>query len=209
MKKFFSILCAFAIVLSANAAPVSKKDFADKKVVKKEIRAFDGVKKAPAKAAAFKSMKATAKVTFKDNKKAAKDLKAVSVAKAPKAKKETIDLTFTSADADVSWQDNCADAGWWQIQAETDEWYVSLSNAASDEAAGEYAWEDLDPEYCCVYDIVNESGYIYFVDGSCTVAVAEDGRVNVSGSFADEAGNIYNIDITYEKPEAPVYPEGG
>ena len=209
MKKFFSLFCALSVVLSVIAAPVSKKDFADKKVVKKEIRAFDGVKKAPAKAAAFKSMKATTKVTFKDNKKAAKDLKAVSVAKAPKAKKETIDLTFTSADAEVDWKDQCATEGWWQIEAESDDWYISLSNAASDEAAGEYAWEDLDPNYCCVYDIVNGSDFIYFVEGSCTVAVAEDGSVNVSGSFADEAGNIYNIDITYEKPEAPAYPEGG
>jgi hypothetical protein len=196
-------------VLSVIAAPVSKKDFADKKVVKKEIRAFDGVKKAPAKAAAFKSMKATTKVTFKDNKKAAKDLKAVSVAKAPKAKKETIDLTFTSADAVVDWNDQCATEGWWQIEAESDDWYISLSNMGSEEAAGEYAWEDLDPDYCCVYDIVNGSDFIYFVEGSCTVAVAEDGSVNVSGSFTDEAGNIYNIDITYEEPEAPVYPEGG
>lgn len=209
MKKFFSIFCALAIVLSVTAAPVSKKDFADKKVVKKEIRAFDGVKKAPAKAAAFKSMKATTKVTFKDNKKAAKDLKAVSVAKAPKAKKETIDLTFTSADAVVDWNDQCATEGWWQIEAESDDWYISLSNMGSEEAAGEYAWEDLDPDYCCVYDIVNGSDFIYFVNGSCTVAVAEDGSVNVSGSFTDEAGNIYNVDITYEEPEAPVYPEGG
>lgn len=209
MKKFFSIFCALALVLSVTAAPVSKKDFADKKVVKKEIRAFDGVKKAPAKAAAFKSMKATTKVTFKDNKKAAKDLKAVSVAKAPKAKKETIDLTFTSADAAIDWQDNCATDGWWQIESESDDWYISLSNLSSDEAAGEYAWEDLDASYCCVYDIANGSDFIYFVDGSCTVAVAEDGSVNVSGSFTDEAGNIYNIDLTYEEPEAPVYPEGG
>lgn len=209
MKKFFSLFCALSVVLSVIAAPVSKKDFADKKVVKKEIRAFDGVKKAPAKAAAFKSMKATTKVTFKDNKKAAKDLKAVSVAKAPKAKKETIDLTFTSADAAIDWTDQCASQGWWQIEAQSDLWYVSLSNMGSDEAAGEYAWEDLDPEFCCVYDIANGSDFIYFVEGSCTVAVAEDGSVNVSGSFTDEAGNIYNIDITYEEPEAPVYPEGG
>ena len=205
MKKFFSILCALAIVLGVNAAPVSKKDFADKKVVKKELRAFDGVKKAPAKAAAFKSMKATTKVTFKDNKKAAKDLKAVSVAKAPKAKKETIDLTFTSADSEIEWEDYCATQGWWQIQAESDEWYVSLSNAGSDVAAGTYAWENLDPEYCCVYDIVNESGFIYFTDGSCTVTVSEE-AVLVAGTFAGEDGNTYNISIAW----APVvYPEGG
>ena len=210
MKKFFSIFCALAIVLSVTAAPVSKKDFADKKVVKKEIRAFDGVKKAPAKAAAFKSMKVTTKVTFKDNKKVAKDLKAVSVAKAPKAKKETIDLTFTSADAEVDWNDQCADAGWWQIQAETDEYYVTLSNLAAEEAAGEYAWEDLDPDYCAIW-YEGASDLLAFTDGSCTVAVDETDRlkVTVEGSFVCEDGNIYNIVITYEEPEAPVYPEGG
>lgn len=200
MKKFFSIFCALAIVLSVTAAPVSKKDFADKKVVKKEIRAFDGVKKAPAKAAAFKSMKATTKVTFKDNKKAAKDLKAVSVAKAPKAKKETIDLTFTSADAEVDWNDQCADAGWWQIQAETDEYYVTLSNLSAEEAAGEYAWEDLDPDYCAIW-YEGASDLLAFTDGSCTVAVDEtDGlKVTVEGSFVCEDGNTYNLHIEFAK----------
>ena len=200
MKKFFSLFCALSVVLSVIAAPVSKKDFADKKVVKKEIRAFDGVKKAPAKAAAFKSMKATTKVTFKDNKKAAKDLKAVSVAKAPKAKKETIDLTFTSADAEVDWNDQCADAGWWQIEAETDEYYVTLSNFYAEEAAGEYAWEDLDPDYCGIwYD--GAEGVLAFTDGSCTVAVDEtDGlNVTVEGSFVCEDGNTYNLHIEFAK----------
>lgn len=214
MKKFFSILCAIAIVFSANATSISKKDVIAKNVVKKELRVKNAAVKAPAKAAHFKTLKsvsvkkvATVKELNAPKHELANAPKAV--AKAPQAKKATVDLTFTSADAEIDWYDYCATEGWWQIEAETDEWYVSLSNVASDEAAGEYAWEDLDPEYCCVYDIANESGFIYFVGGSCTVAVAEDGSVNVSGSFADEAGNIYNIDLTYEEPEAPVYPEGG
>lgn len=215
MKKFFSILCALAIVLGVNAASVSKKDFADKKVAKKELHVKNAAVKAPAKAAHFKTLKSVSvkKVASAKELNAPKHTLAgvdakKSFAKAPQAKKATVDLTFTSADAKIDWLDNCAVAGWWQMEAESDEWYVSLSNASSDVAAGSYAWDDLDPDYCCVYDIVNESGFIYFTDGSCTVTVSDDAVV-VAGSFTAEDGNTYNIDITYEAPEAPVYPEGG
>ena len=63
MKKFFSIFCALAIVLSVTAAPVSKKDFADKKDAKKELRQHKAeVKKAPARMAEFKSFEKKAAV---------------------------------------------------------------------------------------------------------------------------------------------------
>jgi len=202
MKKFFSIFCALAIVLSVTAAPVSKKDFADKKDAKKELRQHKAeVKKAPARMAEFKSFEKKAVKGF-EKKAAIKEFKAANraVAKAPQAKKEAINLSFTSADADVSWEDHCADAGWWQIQAETDEYYVTLSNLSAEEAAGEYAWEDLDPDYCAIW-YEGASDLLAFTDGSCTVAVDEtDGlKVTVEGSFVCVDGNTYNLHIEFAK----------
>lgn len=202
MKKFFSIFCALALVLSVTAAPVSKKDFADKKDAKKELRQHKAeVKKAPARMAEFKSFEKKAVKGF-EKKAAIKEFKAANsaVAKAPQAKKETIDLTFTSADADVDWNDHCADAGWWQIEAETAEYYVTLSNLSAEEAAGDYAWEDLDPDYCGIW-YEGASDILAFTDGSCTVAVDEtDGlKVTVEGSFVCEDGNTYNLHIEFAK----------
>ena len=215
MKKITSILCALAIVLSASAAPVSKKDVLAKKVAKKEIRFQKAAKKAPAKAAEFKSFDQKSKVSsaaltprFAERKAAVKGVKVLKadVAKVQKAKKETINLTFSiAAGDDVEWEDYVTSDGWWQIQAENDEAYVSISNSVTDEAAGTYAWEDLDPDYCGFWldgmeDVEN------FVDGSCTVTVDEtDGlKVVVAGQFTDADGNTYNVSIEYE--EVPILP---
>ena len=82
MKKFFSLLCAFAIVLGASAAPqMSKKDF-DEKVANKEIRVKSS----------FKNMDAVAKRAA-----GAKTLS--TVARAPQAKK---DLSFTIAVTNIT-----------------------------------------------------------------------------------------------------------
>ena len=215
MKKFTSILCALAIVLSASAAPVSKKDVLAKKEAKKEIRFQKAAQKAPAKAAEFKSFDQKTKVSsaaltprFAEHKAAVKGVKVLKadVAKVQKAKEETINFTFSIAAGDeVEWDDYVTSEGWWQIQAENDEAYVTISNWQTDEVAGTYAWEDLDPDYCGFWldgmeDLEN------FVDGSCTVTVDEtDGlKVVVAGEFTDADGNTYNVSIEYE--EVPIQP---
>ena len=214
MKKFFSILCAFAIVFSANAAQLSKKDILAGNAAKKEIRSQHV---SNAKVSTFKSFTTTTATVAKVAPQTKHGIEGKAVAgvekkvvknlptNALKAKKAAIDLSFTSADADVSWDDHCADAGWWQIQAETDEYYVTLSNLSSNEAAGEYAWEDLDPAYCGIWYEEAGDNILAFTDGSCTVTVSEE-AVLVVGTFTAEDGNTYNISITYE---ATVYPEGG
>ena len=209
MKKFFSILCAIAIVFGANAAQLSKKDILAGNAAKKEIRSQHV---SNAKVSTFKSFTTTTATVAKVAPQTKHGIEGKAVAgvekkvvknlptNALKAKKAAIDLSFTSEDADVDWEDHCADAGWWQIQAETDEYYVSVSNVSADEAAGEYAWEDLDPEYCGIW--YEEAGDILaFTDGSCTVAVDEtDGlKVTVDGTFVCEDGNTYNLHIVYEK----------
>jgi hypothetical protein len=214
MKKFFSILCALAIVFSANAAQLSKKDILAGNAAKKEIRSQHV---SNAKVSTFKSFTTTTATVAKVAPQTKHGIEGKAVAgvekkvvknlptNALKAKKAAIDLSFTSADADIEWQDHCADAGWWQIQAETDEYYVTLSNLSSNEAAGEYAWEDLDPAYCGIWYEEAGDNILAFTDGSCTVTVSEE-AVLVVGTFTAEDGNTYNISITYE---ATVYPEGG
>ena len=209
MKKFFSILCAFAIVFSANAAQLSKKDILVGNAAKKEIRSQHV---SNAKVSTFKSFTTTTATVAKVAPQTKHGIEGKAVAgvekkvvknlptNALKAKKAAIDLSFTSADADVSWDDYCASQGWWQIQAETDEYYVTLSNLSTEEAAGEYAWEDLDPDYCGIW-YEEAGGILAFTDGSCTVAVDEtDGlKVTVEGSFVCEDGNTYNLHIEFAK----------
>lgn len=210
MKKFFSILCAFAIVFSANAAQLSKKDILAGNAAKKEIRSQHV---SNAKVSTFKSFTTTTATVAKVAPQTKHGIEGKAVAgvekkvvknlptNALKAKKEAINLSFTSADADVEWQDHCADAGWWQIQAETDEYYVTLSNMGSEEAAGTYAWADLDPDYCGIWYEEAGEEILPFTDGSCTVAVDEtDGlKVTVEGSFVCEDGNTYNLHIEFAK----------
>jgi len=212
MKKFFSILCAITIVFSANAAQVSKKDVLAGNVAKKEIHSKHATTHV-AKSATFKSFEAkapVAKLAPKTHLTAGKTvvgvekkaLKTVAF-KAPQAKKEAIDLTFSSAAGDdVDWSDNCADAGWWQIEAENDEAYVSISNLDREIAAGEYAWEDLDPDFCGFW-VDGMEAVESFADGHCTVTVddADLLKVTVIGEFKDAEGFTYNVNVVYEEEE--------
>ena len=118
---------------------------------------------------------------------------------------KTHHISLSSETADVTWDDNCASEGWWQIQAETSDpsIYFSISNTNREVAAGEYAWEDLDYNFTCVF--VNGL-WVYFTDGYCTVSIDEtDGlRVLVAGSFIGEDGDTYNVNIEYVRD--PVEP---
>ena len=145
MKKFFSILCAIAMVFSANAAEQAKKDM--------------------------------------------------------------VNLTFSTAVGDeVEWYDYTAITGLWQIEADGDEAYIIIGNATeSEQAAGSYAWSDLDPEYCGVYLYALDSA-VQFTAGSCIITVEETTdtlKVVVAGAFTGDNGNIYNVSITYMEAPLP------
>ena len=193
MKKFFSILCAFAVVFSASAA-----SRLDKKVAYNE-KSFEVNVKRGAKPAKTVRANADFKSFNPTTKSAVKTLNTVA-----RAKKEAIHLSFSSFDDAVQVKDVCATQGWWQVIAQNDSLAVSLSNNNREEAAGEYAWEDLDPDYCFIQSL--ETGAkIYFTDGGCSVTSA-DGDYSFMGLFQGEDGNTYNITILYV---APVMPQGG
>ena len=195
MKKFFSLFCAMAIVLTVGAVSFEGLKVPAGKV-KKELR-YEKV--------ALKDAKATLNASKNVVKKAEK---ARVATKAPLAKKEAFSYDLSAENAEIEWADHCATGGWWQIQAENSEVYFSISNLSRETAEGTYSWADLDPEYCG-YWVSGMEAAVNFVDGSCTVAIDEsDGyQVVVSGSFTAENGDIFNVNITYyEAPAAPILP---
>ncbi len=202
MKKIFSLFCALSVVLSVIAAPMSKKDVLTQKNVKKELRTQHVAPKASApKAVNFKSLdKQVVKVA--DVKKAstvAGPKAAAPKIAAPKAKKAAIDVTFLD---DIDWEDYSAELGWWQIQAEDDDYYATLSNAdGREDAAGSYTWDQMDPEYCGIwYEGCDD--VLPFTAGSCTVSI-NGSDVTVEGTFECEDGNTYHLTFVYSAPELP------
>lgn len=139
---------------------------------------------------------------------------ATKVAKAPKAKQEVVTVSFTEG---VSWSDNVASGGWWQIYA-SDETYAqfSISNVSTTAAAGTYAWADLDHDWTYYTLLADEFGSDgkrpkhYFTDGSCTITIDEtDGyKVTCAGTFTEEGGNTFNVTMVFIQPTVVVLPEG-
>ena len=113
---------------------------------------------------------------------------------------DTIVITMGGeAGGTVLWTDAVAEEGWWQIQAENDDYYVSLSNVSTTEVPGVYTVADLDPDYSMIY--VGETE-ITLVSGSVTIAVAADGTITAIGEFVGSDGNIYKLNLTYVEPKA-------
>ena len=131
----------------------------------------------------------------------AKNAVFVAVKKAAVVPGEEINVTISSLTTPgaVIWTDYVAEEGWWQIQAENDDYYVSLSNISTTEVPGVYTVDDLDPDYSMIY--VGETE-ITLVSGSVTIAVAADGTVTAIGEFVGSDGNTYKLNLTYVEPKA-------
>lgn len=89
--------------------------------------------------------------------------------------------------------------GWWQIQAQNDDYYVTLSPISTDHIAGTYDVAELDASYSLVYDNATSTS-IAFASGSVTVTENADKSIDFVGKFVGEDGNTYNIDIHYADP---------
>ena len=141
-----------------------------------------------------------------NNKPQAKNAVFVAVKKAPVEPGDTIDITISSITTPgaVIWTDYVAEEGWWQIQAQNDNYYVTLSNGNTiTAAAGTYTVADLDADYSFI-EIMTETDTtdVAFADGSVTVAIDEAGVVTVVGALLAEDGNTYNFNLTYVEPKA-------
>ena len=118
---------------------------------------------------------------------------------------DTIDVTVSSITTPgaLVWTDAVASAGWWQIMGETEDYEFSLSNVSTTETAGVYTIDDLDPDYSYITVMTaTDTTDVTFVDGSVTVAVANDGTVTIVGDLVGDDGNVYHFDLTYADPKA-------
>lgn len=215
MKKFFSLLCAFAIALSVSAAPASISKQVQKAKADRAFVENNKPEKKVQKAAAKKTIhfnkvgKSITALNGKDIKKAAPARPHViksnkQIARAPQGKKEDISILFNNENADLEFDDYVEEAGWWQIQAENDDYYLTLSNVETDDVEGVYGIDDLALEYSFMYDYAADD-YVDFTDGSITVTVdSESGAVTFAGSLEGSDDNTYNIIIVYE--ELPIEP---
>ena len=100
---------------------------------------------------------------------------------------------------DVTYQDNVADEGWWQIVAQNDDYYITLSNSNTvNQAAGTYSAEDLLKEYSFLIS-GNDTTAIYFVAGSITLTEAADGSVTIAGQLKGDNNITYDILLVYDE----------
>ena len=114
----------------------------------------------------------------------------------------TIDVVATSTDDYVRWTDAVASQGWWQIYGDNGAFSFSLSNTDTDEPAGTYGIDDLDPNWCYVVDLSNTADTITFSDGEVVVAIDAEGVVTVTGELLGSDGKTYAFDLTYQDPTA-------
>lgn len=142
-----------------------------------------------------------------NNKPQAKNAVFVAVAKkqiVPTGDTIAIEISSITTPGAVIWTDAVAEEGWWQIQAQNANYYVTLSNGNTiTAAAGTYTVADLDADYSFI-EIMTETDTtdVAFADGSVTVAIDEAGVVTVVGALLAEDGNTYNFNLTYADPKA-------
>lgn len=89
----------------------------------------------------------------------------------------------------------------WQVQAQNDNYYVSLAYVGTTDAvAGTYTENDLYASYCVIYDA--DDNEITMASANITVTVNADESIDVVGTFVGSDGNIYNLNLHYAEPKA-------
>lgn len=109
---------------------------------------------------------------------------------------ETINIVITS---EVDYTDAVASQGWWQFMAENDEYFITISNVYTTQAAGTYAIADLDPDYSYITRKA-DSVDIAFVDGSFVLTEGADGSRMIEGTVTGDDSNTYYIKLVYAIP---------
>lgn len=206
MKKFFSIFCALALVLSVTAAPVSKKDFADKKDAKKELRQHKAeVKKTPARMAEFKSFEKKAVKGF-EKKAAIKEFKAANraVAKAPQAKKEAIvaeDIEFVAVSESHSFYSSDNDVFFTFKDADKNviRFDIVVAEGLEDVEEGkEYTLADMLESYS---NVTYNEEKADFVEASF-VKIPLNGGEKYEATAVDTYGRKFHLAYTFIEPVA-------
>ena len=126
----------------------------------------------------------------------------VDIKSAPVAPAQDVDITI----ADGSFSDYVESYGYWMVEAQNVDYYISLSNDNTQitQAAGTYTAADL---YAEDSYILTETDSISFVSGSIVLAVDAEGVATVTGSLVGNDGKTYNLNITCQAPDPHMYDE--
>ena len=126
----------------------------------------------------------------------AKNAVFVEVKKAVPVEPQVIYLNMNDANAEVLFVNNCSSVGWWEMLAQDDTYYISLSNYYTvDVAEGTYTAAELDADYSYISTDGGDTK-ITFSDGSITLVTGED-SVIIDGSLTGSDQNIYNLHLAY------------
>ena len=108
--------------------------------------------------------------------------------------------------ADGSFNDYIESYGYWMVEAQNDDYYISLSNDNTQitQAAGTYTAADL---YAEDSYILTETDSISFVSGSIVLDVDAEGVATVTGSLVGNDGNTYILNIVCPAPGEHEYDE--
>ena len=197
MKKFFSILCAFAIVFSANAAKLSKKDASLQKDAVKLAKHQPAKKQAQKSTVAFrdltKKVQATAATKKLNNK-----------ALAPQAKLEEIPVTIAKVVE--------------KFYAESSDVYFGLTDAAGDysfafdifvaegdstiEIGKTYTLEDMDANNSYGVDYIKYD-YVDYDSVTFVKTLTPEGLAKIDVTIAATDGDTYVL--AYEEKEFVLY----
>jgi hypothetical protein len=102
----------------------------------------------------------------------------------------------------VKYNDQCSSQGWWQIQAENDKYYITLSNLdLVDAAPGIYTAAKLDPKYSYIAALETEEK-IDFTAGKITLTQTAE-KVTIVGALTGSDKKEYNINLSYTFPVKP------
>lgn len=93
------------------------------------------------------------------------------------------------------------DQHFWQIQAENDDYYVTLAYmGTSTSIAGTYTQDDLYAGYSYIYDI-NADTKVAMVSANLQVTINTDGtEADLAGTFVGDNGITYNLKLHYVEP---------
>ena len=121
----------------------------------------------------------------------------------PETPTETgINITISSESGNVKYNDQCSSQGWWQIQAENDKYYITLSNLDPvDAAPGIYTAAKLDPEYSFI-EVLETEEQIDFTAGKITLTQTAE-KVTIVGALTGSDKKEYNINLSYTFPVKP------
>ncbi|MBQ4393699.1 MAG: hypothetical protein II825_00165 [Paludibacteraceae bacterium] len=180
MKKFFSLLCAMAIVLSASATPV-KTLGSTKKVDAKELKAMKDAK------APFETVKLVRSLQ--------KAERSTAAFRAPQAKQENYNITIENYSEKFYSSDN--DVYLRLLDAEGNIYYFDVVVAAGTQelALGQaYTLADMLPNYSYMKDAAGNK--VPYASASLTktlVSYEEQQLVRFDAAFADTLGNNYTL----------------